>query len=250
MTSPVFKMPVAPTGRENSSAQLIRIVDPLGSAIAWFAPEFGACCVGYAVRQVGGIPPYRSIWWRELITGSAVPGSASPSSLGKNEEGNAESSWRFVERDPASCTMERKTVEGSRTEHWQMVASLANTQLSLCLRVWSTGTTRTQTDPRLRLVLSSPPDITLDTVSPTGSSDLAELRSDASAHENQVDRIAIAVEAFPGTSTTKTDYLSDKIICTITYHQPDDSTLFTGLNGCQCLSVLIGLPILEVDIEE
>lgn len=250
MTGPVFKMPVAPTGREYSSAHLIRIVDPLGSAIAWFAPEIGACCAGYAIRQVRGASPSQSVWWREIITGSAITHSSPLSSLGKNDDGNAESTWRFVERDPASCTMEWKIVKGSRTEHWQMVASLADAQLSLCLRMWNTGATRIQTGAHLRLALPSPPDITLGTVSPTGNNGPTDYRSDTSTQENQEERIAIAVEAFPGTSTTETDYLNDKITCTITYHQPDDPASIIGPSGCQCLSVLIGLPMSGVGIEE
>ncbi len=33
---------------------MLRLTDPGGAAIAWLAPEFGANCIGYAVRRAGG----------------------------------------------------------------------------------------------------------------------------------------------------------------------------------------------------
>lgn len=240
MTGPVFEMPAAPTGREYSSAHLIRIVDPLGEAIAWFAPEIGACCASYAVRQVRGASPAQSVWWREIITASAVTCSSLSGPSGKND-GNAESTWRFVERDPASCTMEWTVGEGPQAEHWQMVASLADARLSLSLRIWNAGTTPIQDSAQLRLTLSSPPDIILRTAGPTTNNDPGEHRGDKGKREHPDEGVMIAVEAAPGTSTVQTECLSDEITCTISYDLSEDSLPIIRPNECQRLSVLIGL---------
>lgn len=232
-------MPAAPTGRGYSSAHLIRIVDPLGEAIAWFAPEIGACCASYAVRQVRGASS-QCVWWREIITASAVTRSSPSSPIGK-DDGNAESTWRFVERDPASCTMEWKDGEGPQAEHWQMVASLTDAQLSLSLRIWNAGTTPIRASARLRLTLSSPLNITIRSASPTRTNDPGEHRGDKSRRENPDDGVVIAVEAAPGTSTVQTDDLGDEITCAITYHLSDYPLPDLRSSECQHLSVLIGL---------
>lgn len=239
MTGPVFEMPAAPTGRTYSSAHLIRIVDPLGEAIAWFAPELGACCAGYAVRQVKGASS-EHVWWREIISASSVTRSSLSSPIRK-DDGTAQSSWRFVERDPASCTMEWKEGNGPQAEHWQMVASLADARLSLSLRIWNTGTTPIQGGARLKLTLSSPPDIILRAAGPTPNNDPAEHGSVQSTRDHPGDGIMIAVEAAPGTSAIQTDQLGGDITCTVTYHQPDQSTPIIRRSQCQRLSVLIGL---------
>lgn len=240
MTGPVFEIPTAPTGREYSSTHLIRIVDPLGEAIAWFAPGIGACCAGYAIRQVGGSSTSQNARWRDVITGSEIMRSFPPSTLGKNDDGNVASTWRFVERDPASCLMEWKVGKGSQTEHWLMVASLADAQLSLSLRIWNTGTTPIQTGVRLRLAFSSSFDIILRSGNPTANGDSADHRSNTNTQENQGNRITISVEATPHTSTVQTDYLKDESSCTITYHQPNSPVLIIRPGECQCFSVLIG----------
>lgn len=232
MTGPVFDMPAAPTRRGYPSAHLIRIVDPLGEAIAWFAPEIGACCVSYALRQVRGAPPCQSVWWREIITASAVTRTFSFSPIGKDDDANEELTWQLVERDPSSCTMEWKDGEGPQAEHWQMVASLADTQLSLSLRMWNTGSATIQANARLRLTLSSPLDVTIRTARPTMTNELGEHRGDKSRRENAYDEVQIAVEAAPGASTVQTTYLGDEITYVVTYNPSDDSLLDLPPSGC------------------
>ncbi len=224
MTGPIFGMPAAPTRRGYSSAHLIRIVDPLGEAIAWFVPELGAYCASYAVRQVRGAPPSQSVLWREIITASAVTRTSSFSSMGNDDE-IGELTWRLVERDPTSCTMEWRDGEGPHAEHWQMVASLADAQLSLSLRMWNSGTTAIQANTRLRLALSSPLDVTIRTASPTMTNELGEHRGDKSRRENAYDGVLIAVEVPPGASNVQTAYLGDEITYVITYNLSDDSLL-------------------------
>ncbi len=233
-------MPAAPTGRKYSSTHLIRIVDPLGEAIAWFAPDIGACCAGYAIRQVRGASS-ESVWWREIITASAITHPRRLSSHGKNDDRNVDSAWRFVDRDPTSCILDWKVGKGLQAEHWQMVASLADARLSLSLRIWNTDATPIQTGVRLRLALTAPPDIIARTVRPTSNDEPADYIQDMHSLENQDERIAITVEAAPGTSTTQTDYVGDEITCTIAYHPPDDPASLIRPSECQRLSVQIGL---------
>jgi len=49
----VIDTPLGPPGWEGARAHLVRIVDPLGRAVAWFVPDFGGICVGFAVRPSG-----------------------------------------------------------------------------------------------------------------------------------------------------------------------------------------------------
>jgi len=51
--------PRTPPGWEADEGRLLRFADPSGAAIAWFAPEFGGNCIGYAVRRAGG--------WAQII---------------------------------------------------------------------------------------------------------------------------------------------------------------------------------------
>jgi hypothetical protein len=60
---PAFDTPAAPPNWDRSRFDLIRIDDPRGNAIAWFAPELGATCVGYAIRS-GTHPSNR---WRQVF---------------------------------------------------------------------------------------------------------------------------------------------------------------------------------------
>lgn len=46
--------PVSPPGWEREHHRLVRIAAPDGRAVAWLAPEYGANCIGYAVRGTQG----------------------------------------------------------------------------------------------------------------------------------------------------------------------------------------------------
>ena len=46
-----FDLPAAPPGWDEASRPPIRIVDPMGGAVAWLPPDVGAICVGFAVRD-------------------------------------------------------------------------------------------------------------------------------------------------------------------------------------------------------
>lgn len=90
---PVVRVP-APPGR--ARADLVRLVDATGLAMAWISPEEGARCVAFHVVEADG--------WREVDSGAAGD------SLG--------GVWALIERDPTSCLLgdgERRvrvTVEG------------------------------------------------------------------------------------------------------------------------------------------
>lgn len=109
----VIDTPAAPPGWEGARTELIRIVDPLGRAVAWLAPAFGGRCVGFAVRP----SDERGTAWVQLFhsvapaalreaageTGCRVACAvATPGSRGTTEVGE---SWRFVERDPTAAVL-------------------------------------------------------------------------------------------------------------------------------------------------
>lgn len=129
--------PAGPPGWEGRGAQLIRIVDPLGGAVAWLAPDCGANCVGYAVRRPGGgwvqvfhVAGPRALRERPDRSGCPVlapfPGllpraryrwAGATYALPPNTPGGAGTlhgfahtrPWRFVERDPTAATVELAT---------------------------------------------------------------------------------------------------------------------------------------------
>jgi hypothetical protein len=89
----------------------VRIVDPLGRAVAWLAPASGGRCVGFAVRPSAE----HGTDWIHLFHGAAsheaphaggcgvacalVAPGADPPSVGVAD-------WVFVERDPTAATLE------------------------------------------------------------------------------------------------------------------------------------------------
>lgn len=121
MRQAVFDTPTAPPGWEGSGVDLIRIVDPLGGAIAWLAPDLGATCVGYAVRRSG----VQGVRWTHVF-GSAGPRAllARPDCYGcailstrpcrwpdanvglRLRDALALRRWRFIERDPTATVLE------------------------------------------------------------------------------------------------------------------------------------------------
>ncbi len=101
-----FEMPAAPLGWAGQGAELIRIVDPTGRAIAWLAPGFGANCVGYAVRREDDT-------WRHIFASGKPddlrrdPLAYGCAILGPEPDapGSAHHAlWQFIERDPTAAT--------------------------------------------------------------------------------------------------------------------------------------------------
>jgi len=110
---------------------LIRIVDPAGDAIAWLDPS-GGTCAGFAVRQWTGDVPSKA--FRHLVVGIQPDVDESPSGIPPRD---IEPRWRFVERDPASCTLEREPDIDEPDGLVSMTASLDDGELSLTYRLLS-----------------------------------------------------------------------------------------------------------------
>jgi hypothetical protein len=106
----VIDTPVAPPGWEGARSQLVRIVDPLGQAVAWLAPAFGGRCVGFAVRPSGE----HGTAWIHLFHGAgshAAPhasGCGAACTLvtpGADPTSGGGADWQFIERDPTAATL-------------------------------------------------------------------------------------------------------------------------------------------------
>lgn len=93
-------------------------MDPLGRAIAWLAPGFGAACIGYAVRQGDDEHgPWRQIFRsgepRTLHDTPLCYGCALLGPTPNDPKAAKRAHWRFVERDPtaAVCAAQCDTVQ-------------------------------------------------------------------------------------------------------------------------------------------
>lgn len=151
-----FDTPVGPPGWVGMGAELLRIVDPTGRAIAWLAPGFGANCVGYAVRRDEPAPGQ----WRQIFhTGSPRALRAHPydhgcAILGPESDGGGSAHrtlWRFVERDPTAATCSARC--GSI--RLDLTASLEDAALQLDLRVTNEGLEAAPLAPGLRLCFTA-----------------------------------------------------------------------------------------------
>jgi hypothetical protein len=147
-----FETPSGPPGWVGMGADLLRIVDPTGRAIAWLAPGFGASCVGFAVRSEEA----GAVVWRQLFrVGGPRDLRVSPLDYGcavlgpeVHVEGSAhEVGWRFVERDPtaATCTAQVGTIR------LELMARLEDAALWLELLATNEGTDAVTIAPGLRL---------------------------------------------------------------------------------------------------
>jgi hypothetical protein len=214
LTRPVFDMPSSPSGWHASSESLLRIIDPLGSAIAWFAPELDACCAGYAVRIPQDATSRSQPEWRDIVVASNRERSAVTTG---NDEGGA-SRWHFVERDPASCTMEWAPDQNPHGERWRMVASLTDARLSLLLQVCNAGTELLRTRYRLRLLLSSPPRILLHGKGNMDESRAAPTMRNMEAGLEGTGRIQLAEYSVFGHTSVWAEPIGGSTRCTIASH--------------------------------
>lgn len=236
MTGPVFDMPASPEGWGSSPARLMRIIDPLGNAIAWFAPEFGGSCAGYAVRQAVDTASGSQSSWHHVI-----PGSVSDVSnvVQWNDDRTTQSSWRFVERDPASCTMEWIPEDASEADPWLLTASLANAQLSLFLRIHNSGPEPLQTGVCLQFVMSSAPRISTRGEERTGTSDPESSRFGTSPGQGQSGLALLIVSTEPDQDAVKTEQTPGGIRCAISTHRLNDSSPVIQPGELRRLHVLI-----------
>ena len=91
MTGPAFSLPAPPAGW--SGADLVRLVDPTGAAIAWLAPDRGATCAAFHVR--GADSQWRQVLGVEPDNNGAF-GIAIAGEIAK---------LHLLTRDPTSCEL-------------------------------------------------------------------------------------------------------------------------------------------------
>lgn len=232
MTGPAFEMPAFPAGWGGPTVDLIRIIDPLGEAIAWFAPDHGACCAGYAVRD-GPMSSHSQTSWREIVVGSP---SNPTVATGEHGDDSTDACWRFVERDPASCTMDWTLDSGARTECRRLTAVLANARLSLDLLVYNVGSEPIQAGANLRIILSSPPGIVTRLAVDASRS----CPDDHPRQRNKHSRIELTVDAAPGPWMVETTMAGDTTTCLISDHRPKDPLPVIQPGMSRRLSVVLG----------
>ena len=203
----------APPGWAGQGAELLRIVDPLGRAIAWLAPGFGGACVGYAVRPGAG----EDSPWHQILRAAGphalrdAPLDYGCAILGPTPaepEAARSARWRFVERDPtaAVCAAQCDTI------HLTLSARLDVGALRLDLLATNKGTAASPLALGLRLCFAddfraeSPTRDTPQLHSTDGALQLTLHAADATTLQWQITDLAgagIAVEAHttaaPGT---------------------------------------------------
>jgi hypothetical protein len=128
----------------------------------------------------------------------------------------------------------------SQAEHWELTALLADARLSLLLTVQNAGATPIQTGVRLRVMLSSLPEIIVQ--SPGSNRD-----DHRTSPKEQDDRTVLVVESDPDTSTIHTEHMGNEICCTITDYQGQEHLPIVEPGGLRRLSVLIGLSQAQSD---
>src|SRR5918999_467527 len=113
----VIDTPAAPPGWEDARAQVVRLVDPLGRAVAWLAPGAGGGCIGFAVRPSGErgaewvhifqpAPP--TAWLGRAGEAGEIAGGGVHCTFAEVESGGVHrtlGAWQFVERDPTTVTL-------------------------------------------------------------------------------------------------------------------------------------------------
>ena len=209
MTGAVFEMPASPLNWDGPTVNLIRIIDPLGEAIAWFSPDHGACCAGYAVREASHSTRSNTSW-RNIVVGSP----SNPTVTATVRDDSMTARWRFVERDPASCTMDWTRSSGVHVEYRRLTATLTDGQLSIVLLVRNAGSEPILAGTRLRFALTSPPKVVnrlaRDASPPTPDDDPRHLHTDS--------QIVMTVDADPGPGAVRTEVGREAIRCTISDH--------------------------------
>ncbi|HYO30639.1 MAG TPA: hypothetical protein VER37_08685 [Thermomicrobiales bacterium] len=157
-----FDLPAAPPGWDEASHPPIRIVDPVGGAVAWLAPDVGAICVGFAVRDAraaGGwtpilrsaIPPDHGGHRGRLGCLPLVALAHQPLPAARATATSTASTrlrWRMIERDPTAVVLEisvpvtHRTLEpnpSSGSLRLQLTAQLEGGALALKLEARNEG---------------------------------------------------------------------------------------------------------------
>jgi len=157
MNLAVIDAPSGPPGWEESRVHLIRIVDPLGCAVAWFAPEYGAMCAGFAVRASGR----RGMKWTQMFRTIEPPSLAplAPPLLAASgcivrcalraDSPLPMQPWHYTARDPTAVVMETviptngddcRCGDADSSLHLRLTARLDDAALMLDLEADNAGT--------------------------------------------------------------------------------------------------------------
>lgn len=114
----VYRTPPPPGAWAGSD--IVRIVDPLGLAIAWVAPELGGACIGFSVREDTGsswrtvfeTEPPRDHGVDDLLGLEPLIGTDESTVLPARMSGER---WSMLERDPTTVTVGSNGQEGDST---------------------------------------------------------------------------------------------------------------------------------------
>lgn len=230
MTGAVFEMPASPPNWDGPTVNLIRIIDPLGEAIAWFSPDHGACCAGYAVREASH-STRSDTSWRNIVVGSP----SDPTVTATVRDDSTTARWRFVERDPASCTMDWTRSSGVHVEYRRLTATLSDRRLSLVLLVCNAGSEPIPAGTRLRIALTSPPKV----VNRSAVDASPSISDDDPRHLRENSRIVMTVDADPGPGAVRTEVGCEATRCTISDHPAGDALPTIQPGMVRRLSVVI-----------
>lgn len=239
LAGPRFEMPASPTGWASSSPHLIRIVDPLGDAIAWFAPKLGASCVGYFVRAEP-VSPSRDARWHEVVTRSTLIRSPDSKSSSQADDVDREGKWRFVERDPASCIMVWSFSE-LHAENWTLTASLDNAKLLLTLSIQNLGTRSIASGVQLRLALALPEGAGIRAVSPPENAVDEDLNGDRATLNTEGNQVEITVDTASVGCEMGSEHLEQGSGYTVVDRQVNWHAPLLKPNECHHFSIQVGL---------
>lgn len=159
MTGPVFDMPAAPEGWTSSTDQLVRIIDPLGQAIAWLALSKRNPIVGFSVRFNNLGDDSSPHQWKDVVVD---PTASVRAPERHHNEHDSQHHWTLVERDPAACELESAPAQTPAGERYRFAASLTDARLSLMLETRSHGHSSYSNQLCLKLQFSSQPTITIE----------------------------------------------------------------------------------------
>lgn len=227
-------------GWASSSPHLIRIADPLGEAIAWFAPKLGASCVGYFVRAEP-MSPSRNARWQEVISRSTlIRSSASKSSL-QTDDVDQEGKWQFVERDPTSCMMNWSIGSGIHAENWTLAASLDNAKLLLTLSIQNLGSRSIATGAQLRLAFAVPEGAMFRAISPPENAVDEDLNDDRDSLDTKGRQVEIAVDTTSYGLETGSEHLEQGSGHSVVHRQINWHAPLLNPNECRHFSVQVGL---------
>lgn len=151
-------MPAAPHGWASSTEHLIRIIDPLGQAIAWVAPGRRDAVVGFSVRMERPGEDSSLSRWKDVIVAPTAP-AHTPESQSKGDDNPAY--WTLVERDPTACALESRVAQPGTVETRRFSALVSDARLTLVLDMEGHDGSASLSHFHLNLRLSSLPTITV-----------------------------------------------------------------------------------------